>query len=187
MKNHRPFDPMKLDVAAFATAAAEIEGEWPLSSMERIAEMVPPEAVDATAEPVRWRLAGERRTPRGGNAEIWLRLGADTHVALQCQRCLQPVSLPIEVDSSFRFVPDEATAEAIDADAEEDILVLTRSLNTHELTEDELLLALPVVALHEVCPDPLPVPEEESGTLEAEDEQPHPFAALEALKRGSTN
>jgi uncharacterized protein len=178
---HRPFDALRLDVEAFSNANGQLEGEWPLGTMGRLVDLIPPEAVDAELVPVTWSLQGEKRAARG-LGEIWLHLGAHTGLAMVCQRCLQPVTIPLDIDSSFRFVHDEATAEALDADSEEDILVLERFLNARELIEDELLLALPVVALHDVCPEPLPVvidelPDEEDG-------KPNPFAGLAALKRG---
>ena len=56
---------------------------------------------------------------------------------------------------------------------------LTRALDLRELIEDELLLAMPLVPRHEVCPEPLPVRTDE----DMPDDAPNPFAALAALKR----
>jgi len=61
------------------------------------------------------------------------------------------------------------------------VLALPRVLDLRELIEDELLLAEPLVPLHDVCPDPLPSPTDDDAELAAE----HPFAALGALKRRS--
>jgi uncharacterized protein len=84
------------------------------------------------------------------------------------------------VDRWLRFVADEAQAEALDADSEDDVLVLARFTDLVELIEDEFLLALPIVPRHEVCPEPLPLPHSDAEAVEQE--QPHPFAALAALK-----
>ena len=65
-------------------------------------------------------------------------------------------------------------------DSEDDVLALTRALDLRELVEDELLLALPIVPRHEVCPEPLPQPADDAAPAEP---APHPFAALAALKR----
>jgi len=183
----RPFDALKLDVEAFANQGGQLEGQWPLSSMSRIADLIPPEAVDAASEPVDWVLEGEKRPVRGDIPQIWLHMTIGTTVSMVCQRCLQPVAVPIDVDSSFRFVHDEATAEALDADSEEDLLVLERTMNARQLAEDELLLAMPVVALHDVCPEPLPIPIDEEPQADEDDDKPNPFASLAALKRGNTN
>ncbi|MFC3217232.1 hypothetical protein [Comamonas sp. JC664] len=47
---------------------------------------------------------------------------------------------------------DEATAAALDDESEEDVLVLAPQIDALELIEDELLMALPMVPMHEVCP-----------------------------------
>jgi len=67
----------------------------------------------------------------------------------------------------------------LDATSEDDVLALTRALNLRELIEDELLLALPLVPMHPVCPTPLQV--EKEGLEVAE--EANPFAVLAALKR----
>jgi uncharacterized protein len=104
-------------------------------------------------------------------------------VVRECQRCLQPVTVDIDVDRHFVFVADEATAAARDEDSEDDWLVLERSLDLHELVEDELLLGLPLVPRHERCPNPLAVDVMVGGERpSAEDETPNPFGALAALK-----
>ena len=102
---------------------------------------------------------------------------------MECQRCLGPVCAELQVDRAFRFVADEATAIAEDVETEEDLLVLTRHLDLAELVEDELLLALPLVPRHDVCPDPLPLTSSPADEA-AEDAEvpPHPFAALAGLK-----
>ncbi len=105
---------------------------------------------------------------------------------MQCQRCLSPVLTSVRAQQSFRFVADEATAAALDDEAEEDILVISRDFDALALVEDELILSLPLVPLHDMCPELLPTtavdPEFEMAA-----EKPHPFAVLAGLKKGSTN
>ena len=62
------------------------------------------------------------------------------------------------------------------------VLALSRSFDAIELIEDELLLSLPLVPRHEVCPVPLPRPVDDLSHAEG-DERPNPFAALAALKK----
>ncbi|MBS0442432.1 MAG: DUF177 domain-containing protein [Proteobacteria bacterium] len=177
----RVHDPLRLDVAAFAKEGGRLEGRWPLAGFERLAESAHAEARPGAADEVAWAVAGEARPVRGGAPELWLHVSADASVNLECQRCLQPVPTPLAVQRSFRFAPDEATAAEIDADSEDDVLVLTRALDLHELVEDELILALPLVPRHEACPQPLAAPATADEPLA---ERPNPFAALAALKRG---
>ena len=174
----RDFVPASLDVEAFAKAGATLDGTWPLAQLERLASSTvdKPETASVT-----WRARGEHRAMRGGSAQVWLHVEAGTQVMLQCQRCLAPVGAAVHAKRSFLFVHGENTAADLDNDSEDDVLALTRALDLGELIEDELLLALPLVPRHHVCPEPLQVSADE---VSVEDGTPHPFAALAALKRG---
>lgn len=178
----RQHDPLRLDVAAFIQDGEALSGEWPGDDLPRLAEsQAPPQ--DTALGPVAWQVRGERVAPPGAEPELWLSLRADTAAWLTCQRCLQPVRTPLALDRRLRFVPGEAAAEALDAELEDDVLALTRSLDLRELVEDELLLALPLVPRHAVCPQPLPM-SAEADTLDGEvPEKPNPFAVLQSLKK----
>lgn len=178
----RSDDPRKLDVARAAADGAVLTGRCPLSALERLADGTVL-ADDESA--VAWTARFERRPVRGGEPEVWLALHAQARVWRECQRCLQPVALDLAVDRSLRFVADEATAAALDAESEEDVLAMGRRFDLVELVEDELLLALPLVPMHDTCPVPLGLPEAPSAADEdAASEAPaRPFAALAALKR----
>lgn len=178
---HRAFDPDKLDIAAFARDGASLNGEWPVAALTRLADSAAPEAPASAWPALHWALQGETRQPKGGAAQTWLQLTAQATVWLTCQRCLQPVKAEVDIERWIRFVDTEAEAAALDADSEDDVLALPRHLDARELIEDELLLALPLVPRHEVCPDPLPVPADQ--VEDAPEERPNPFAALAALKR----
>ena len=176
----RDFDPFRLDVAAFAKAAGELEGRWPLLQFDRLTESAVADALPADGGGVIWRARGEARAMRGGATQIWLHIGATTDVPLECQRCLKAVDVPIAIERSFLFVHGEDAAAQLDTDSEDDVLALTRALDLRELIEDELLLALPIVPRHQVCPMPLVAPVDEEEVVE---EKPNPFAALATLKR----
>ena len=182
-------DPLRLPVAQFAADAQELAGDWAIAELPRLADSeCPPDAgADAAvsrsaadlSRRVRWHAAGSLR-PVGGEQQVWLALTADADVVLQCQRCLLPLDEHVHVDRQFRFVDDEATAAALDDEMEDEVLELPRSLNLRELVEDEVLLALPLVPRHEVCPEPLP---RAFGDVEDVEEAAHPFAALALLRK----
>ncbi len=171
-------DPRRLDVAAFARAGAESSGRWPVRGFPRLLESIVPEALQADAEIV-WSARGEALAPPGRAGEFWLRLDISTVLPLECQRCLAPVTTPIEVDRRILFVEGEEAAALLDEEREEDVLALPRALDLHALVEEEVLLALPLVPRHVVCPAPLP---NTAADLEAED-SPNPFGVLAELKR----
>ena len=177
----REFDPLRLEVQAFAKEAGELDGRWALLQLVRLADS----ALDGGEAnrrdtDVAWSAHGEQRAAPGGEPQIWLHLKAATAVALECQRCLQPIAVALQIDRSFLFVHGEDAAAQLDADGEDDVLALTRALDLRELVEDEMLLALPIVPRHDVCPQPLPVRPNDPLA----EEKPNPFAALAALKRG---
>lgn len=184
----RTFDARHLDTAAFAERAAELGGELPITKLARLVESAHPDSAPTPEETVDWQARGERRKGAGGDGQDWLHLRAQAPLRLTCQRCLQAVEYQLEVDSSFRFVADEATAAALDVDAEEDLLVQTRSLDLPALIEDELLLALPLVPRHEeACPQPLNAPPDPVAAAIAATPRAKPFAALAGLKVRKTS
>ena len=176
--NSRQADPRQLDMAAAAAHALALQGVWPLAGFIRVAD-----GTDQDGE-VRWTARGELREGAGREPETWLHLRARARIWRDCQRCLEPVALDLEIARALRFVGDEATAEALDAASEDDVLALPRRLDLHVLIEDELLLALPVVPMHGICPHDLPI---SAGTpVDAVELEPakNPFAVLSSLKRG---
>lgn len=174
----RVFDPLRLDVAAFAKQAGELHGRWPLQQFDRVTDASTRDA--PVTEELAWRVRGERRAHRGEEAQTWLHLNALAEVPLQCQRCLYPVVVEVNVERSFLFVAGEDAAAQMDNDIEEDVLPITRALDLRELIEDEVLLALPIVPRHDVCPIPLMAG---AGDASVED-SPNPFSVLAAFKAG---
>ncbi|MEO6409958.1 MAG: YceD family protein [Burkholderiaceae bacterium] len=132
------------------------------------------------AQVVHWTVNGEWRSVHAAPAEVRLHLAANVALTLQCQRCLEGVTVDVQASRSFLFVHGEAQAAALDEQTEDDVLPITRSLDLISLVEDELLLALPLVPHHlPSCPEPLPLPPSEI----AADAHANPFAALAALNR----
>jgi len=182
MKSRSP-DPLRLDVAVFIADGASLQGEWPSIDLQRLAaSQSPPQ--DIVPAPVAWQARGERRGASGSEAELWLHFSAHCRVWLSCQRCLQPFEQALAVDTRVRFVRDEALAETLDAELEEDVLSLPRWLDLRSLIEDELLLGLPLVPRHQQCPQPLPMAAGELPEDPAAAQAPNPFAVLQALKAG---
>ncbi len=148
----KDFDPRRLDVRRFAEEGAELSADDRLAQYRRLGAET---ESDIAERAVRWSARGEMRNRNHVHPEIWVHLEAGASLPLVCQRCLQPVDMPLAVDRSFRFVADEATAAAGDDEAEEDLLALSRSFDLQELIEDELLMELPLAPRHETCPVPV--------------------------------
>ena len=172
----RSIDPRAVDVMAFCRNGGSLRAQWPLARMPRLAASLAAVPVAAAAS---WAAHGSLVPLAAGESEVWLHLEGHAAVDLQCQRCLQAMTEHLSVDRRFRFVRSEAEAARLDEESEDDVLVLQPRLDLHELLEDELILNLPLVPRHGVCPQPLPQPV--AGADEAQ-VAPHPFAVLAALR-----
>ena len=199
----RDLQPRRLDVAFFAGQATALRGEVAgpaaLREFPRLADGVPDLAAGLPDQMlVHWHARGELRTAPGGAPQNWLHLEAGATLPQTCQRCLQPVAVPLAFERAYRFVADEAEAEREDVDAEEDLLVINRQFDLLELVEDELLMELPLVARHDECPVDLPMAAQTAdfvdestalgdGAEPGKPAKPNPFAVLASLKlpRGS--
>ena len=152
----------------------------PLELFSRLLADVPDPSLlasDAAAD-VSVRVFLAPPNPGEATGAVWLDLTAHAELPLTCQRCLKPVPVSLDVDQQVRFVETEAQAEAEDEVAEEDVLALTPEFDLLALVEDELILAVPLVALHRDCS-----PEGYAPAVEVPTEKANPFAVLAALKK----
>jgi uncharacterized protein len=120
-----------------------------------------------------------------GRARIRGHVRADLQVC--CQRCMGSLTLP--VDAGFMLSPVSGPREAELLPAEYDPLLLEeRLLNPIDLIEDELILAIPPAPRHPEaeCDVNLADYRHEMDSAQVpEAENDNPFAALQALKRGT--
>jgi DUF177 domain-containing protein len=98
---------------------------------------------------------------------------------LQCQRCMRPMQQALDLATRIALIPSESAAARVPADLEP-VLAEGARITIGELITEELLLALPIVPLHESpCTGPPPATAAEHGG-----ETHRPFARLgELLKR----
>lgn len=108
-----------------------------------------------------------------------------TKVALLCERCGGQFAHSIQVDFCFspvKGLSDEYTAEL--PEVYEPVEVNDHGeVNLLEIFEDELILSLPIVALHAEEDCGIKQDEMQFGKIEPEHERPNPFAVLKELKR----
>ena len=167
---------------AFAQEAVPLTGTTLLSTLERLVQETRAQEPDSS---INWQARAELRPAAASTADeaVWLHLSAETTVPLTCQRCMGSVQTPLHFDQWYRFVASEDIAMAEDDASEEDLLVLSPQFDLAEVLEDELLMALPLVPMHDVCPE---LPVFSAGVLDAPDniaDKPNPFAALAQLKK----
>lgn len=130
--------PEKIDPVKFARTQTVLSGELKLSTCPRLQA-----ACDQGDALARVNLAFQNVDRR------YLIIGAlDAPVQSICQRCGDPVSLRLQVDVSLCAIVSESQAKSLPAEYDplvtggEPVLLTT-------LVEDELLLSLPMVTMHE--------------------------------------
>lgn len=181
----------RVNMLAFAQEATPFSGNTLLQKLERVRQEITGLPADLT---VNWHAVAELRPSASGEEQVWLHLKAETVLPLTCQRCMTAVEVPLHVDQWFRFVDSEDIAMAEDDASEEDLLVMAPQFDLLGLLEDELLMAIPLVPMHNECPQ---APTLSSGQLEtggalgdapgaaaAGSGKPNPFAVLAQLKKG---
>jgi uncharacterized protein len=167
--------PDRLDPWRYADLGKALSGVFRLNALSRLSR-----CLRDTEGDVRFDLRFERDSER--RAVVTGTIAAD--LILECQRCLESVSFPVEANVSLAFVEGIEQAgrlpEALDPCLVEEGRVVFR-----DLIEDELLLLLPQVAMHEpgACPTALAA---KGGNEPVETENRsgrNPFAVLADLKR----
>lgn len=165
------FEAPILDPVRFTALEEVVEGRVPVRDLERLQSVL-----HSAGGEIRYRVAG-LRTPEGLPA---VSLQVEGRLDLTCQRCLSGMPFELAVDSRIVMVKDEDALPDLEEEVEGiDAIVQPERLNIAELVEEEVLLALPLVAVH---------PEGECKAdreAEAALVKEHPFATLQKLKQTS--
>lgn len=177
------FVPHRLDVRAFAQAGVPLADHTALSKYERLAPDLIGQDTDLTHKNVQWIARGELRKSPGAPDAVWLHLQVKAALPMTCQRCLAAADIAVHLNNVYRFVADEQTALAQDDACEEDLLVLSKQFDLHALIEDELLMALPIVPAHDICPTQVKLASTDDDFKAALTQKPNAFAALGSLKK----
>ncbi len=108
---------------------------------------------------------------------------ASAKVQLECQRCLEPVVVPLEVTFHLAFVNSEERAAEV-PEPMESVLLDDEEISIIEVVEDELILALPMFAFHKECDSFDYRTQDEKAEDAAQDQaaSDNPFSVLEQLK-----
>jgi uncharacterized protein len=177
----RPLQANRLNMKALAQDGVALTETTLLQNMERVAKETQGLQPDSVAK---WQARAELRPRAGAEDDVWLHLAAQATVPLTCQRCMGVVETPVEVDQWYRFVATEDIAMAEDDQSEEDLLVMEPQFDLLAVLEDELLMALPLVPMHEQCPV---MPKLQAGEADVAGDldsgkKPNPFGILAQLK-----
>ena len=149
------------------------EGEIPLSETGRLVELLHGGEAGGTDGQVAVRfefLRNEYGIPTIAG-------GLETRLELECQRCLKAMEWPVKLD--FKLLID-ASDDIVSNSDEDTIYSYDGYIDIIELIEDELILAIPLVAAHDnrFCNKNWQPDGENSETPARE----NPFAVLQQLK-----
>lgn len=131
--------PGKVNHRKLCQEKREIKGLMPVDQLVRFTD-----AVDTTVSDVEVKLAFRKGRQRKG-----LMVGrAAVRVSLICQNCMQPVECQIEASYRHALLSDQSQFDDLHED-EDGLVCDSDMVAVADLIEDELLLALPMVARHE--------------------------------------
>jgi uncharacterized protein len=166
-----PEDGSRLcNVAALADEVRQVELAIPLQRFERVAPQL------ATTEGVVDGSVSFAREQGRIVAEVVL----TAQVQLICQRCLEPMSWPVQSTSRVTLLESEAAATGVPPELETALAPGGR-MRLADLAEEELLLALPAAPRHPEGQCPAQRRDEQEDFAEPTQ---RPFAGLSELLKG---
>ncbi len=178
--------PEFIDIPRLAKHRSHFQGSYSLARLTRVHDRL-------------HTVAGEMRfsliIQYDEQWRITLKGELEAVVIMECQRCLQAVSVEIQQPIALIALAEGQTDDNL-PEGYEPLWLEDSPLKLQELIEDELILAMPMIARHDHCPD---LAEEVSVLLVAETEAvvedapslpaeegtrpANPFAVLANLKK----
>jgi uncharacterized protein len=165
--------PQQIDVRRYADSGRHLQGELSLAQLTRLSKLV---EVNEYSQMFPLTLDFSRMD----NGQRVIKGHVSGSVSMICQRCLEPVEIILDCDISLGLVVDDAEAELLPDEL--DPLIAGESTQLYELLEDELLLAMPIVPLHDHCEPPVLIESKQSDNEESTGRE-NPFAVLAGLKK----
>ncbi|SHI28331.1 YceD family protein [Pollutimonas bauzanensis] len=170
-------DIQYVDTYELTRVGQEVRGQAPIDRFERLLEDLPEQA----GTMVSWAIKGEMDS----FGQRFLQVHVRAAPMLECQRCMKPFEWAVDSRNRLQVVKSEADLDAGDAADTDPDDVIERILGSQRLdvlalVEDEIILCLPYVPKHDVCPSLPELLEEEPGS---DSVRPSPFAVLDQLKK----
>jgi len=147
------------------------EGEISLAELGRVGELLHPGQSDPEGRKITLKFEFVR-----DEYEIPMLVGhLETSLELECQRCLKALEWPMALDFSLMI---DASDELVKDSSVDTLYSEDGFIDIVEVVEDELILAIPLVVMHEdtACNENWQVSESETTIKD------NPFAVLQQLK-----
>jgi len=133
----------EVDTSLLATQGAALERRFPLTDFERLRELLAEDEGEGDAE----RMVSARFAFSSEEGRAVALVEIDALLPVVCQRCLRTIEWPVATRSRLAFV-DAADAGATETDDRDNFATRAGHVALHAIVEEELLLALPLVATH---------------------------------------
>ncbi len=175
--------PVQIDPIRLAVARQQLYGEMEISRFERLKELL---TSSEGAVTVKFDFDVDSNNVRCVTGTLVAEL------SLCCQRCLQPMKWQLDTDVALAFVEHEHQIDELVVDYEPYLIDAT-PLMLSDMIEDEILLALPQVPMHDesICKPavdinhPVEQQEVQDNISQATDKRENPFAVLAGFKPDS--
>ncbi|MDT8384204.1 MAG: YceD family protein [Gammaproteobacteria bacterium] len=105
---------------------------------------------------------------------------------LQCQRCMEELAFPVSLVLNLALVKSRQAAQQLPENYDPLLVLPDEETSVESIIEDELILALPQVAMHEIkdCPKGEAFLNTEDGSAP---QRENPFAVLAQLKTSQSS
>ena len=167
--------PEYLDLIQKAKLGAEIKGQWPINKLDRLTDQLAGDDGQLSAE-----------LTLGKQDKVYFMKGS-VSVTFQviCQRCLQVMDLPLSAEINLALITDQRQEEKLPEDVEP-LLVEEGKVCLPDILQDELLLAMPLVPMHNADCSEYLQQQAQRKVEEADQEKPekdkqNPFSVLKDL------
>jgi uncharacterized protein len=166
--------PKQVDPIRLADSTAELKGSLPIKSMSRLVDSLMAPDGDAA---VNLQFGVDRQGFRHIKGQVQATL------TLQCQRCLQP--FPYEIVSDFQYgLVDSEKESSLLPGYYDPVVVQEGTLHIPDMVEEELIVNLPIVSMHDPndCEVKLPLFVAGDEATQSATEKASPFKVIESLK-----
>ncbi|HSC74912.1 MAG TPA: YceD family protein [Pseudomonadales bacterium] len=166
--------PGSVDALKLCQQGVNVSGFLPLAGLQRLSSQLYVQEGIVQVELVFGRDEQSRKTITGHIEAV---------LPLVCQRCLERLDVDVASELSLALVWSEDQVVQLPR-ALDPVVMDGEDLDLHDIVEEELLLALPLVAIHEVgtCEPPQLLAVEQLIDSEPVEKKVNPFKVLAALK-----
>jgi uncharacterized protein len=164
--------PVQIDPMRLAAKGDCLQGQLQIASMQRLSSLLH----DASGN-----VAVELQFDVDESQRSILKLHLQTTLGMICMRCGQPMTLAIDSRSILGLVASEKDADEL-PEGYEPLVITPEPMTLSDIVEDELLLALPIVAMHEDNQCHTEWLQEDEAVSSSDTTKENPFAVLADLK-----